>query len=205
MKVSDYINEAWEAVTAAGVPEELQELAFKEALTYLRQASTQPVDRLHPGLPHESSPRPSEAGNDDEDAPDLNSFLDKLSLESGADREALEHLYNVEGNVIHLRPPARQLGSNKKEKCLRIATLLVPAYVSRTGEQRVPAQAVRNECKAKNCLDQHFAANMNALRQITYGGSGNKRDFVLGGNWESFFRDAVEAVIGEPGATEDDS
>lgn len=203
MKVSDHINEAWEAVTAAGVPEELQELAFKEALTYLQQTSARSVGRSLQAPPLELSPEPAESKEEDGGTTNLSSFLDKLSVESGAEREALEHLFDIDGQVVHLRPPARELGTNMKEKCLRIATLLIPPYIILTGERRVPADVVRDECKAKSCyVEKSFARYMRDLHKITYGGSGSKRDFVLGGEWESMFCDVVHALTGIGGATE---
>jgi hypothetical protein len=198
MDVEEYISKAWSAVSKAKVPSELQELAFREALDFLRKAPPNPTNNSTATDSGASSKNKADQvpPNASSESTDVDEALKKLAHESGADLENLRHLFSFEGSQFHIRTPARQLGNSKRERNLRIATLLVPATVMLTGKSEVPAEIVRNECKSKNCLDSpNFAKNMGDMKHMTFGGTGGKRDFILGAKWEQAFCTAVLATI----------
>jgi hypothetical protein len=195
MAVSDMVAEAWKAVKDAGIPEPLQEVAFKEAMAVLagRPVSGPSKQRVQeagrgsrPNRPTAGAkagtrarPKREPATNDviGTVLPD-DELFDKFSDETAIPRHALEEVFYFDGGKPILNGPARQLGDNVAAQARAVAVALTAAYHYALDVRDVPASKIADECKRLKCWDtDNFSAYISKEKAINYVGPRGKKVF----------------------------
>lgn len=102
---------------AAGIPEPLQEAAFRSAVALIANAGTdRPGDRNDRSLRDRVSEQ-GDGSNPGSESPQdgisIPAFFDRLSSESGVAIDELRQVLHIEGNALEVVAPTRQLGSTK--------------------------------------------------------------------------------------------
>jgi hypothetical protein len=207
--VEELLEKAWTAVKKAGVPEPLQEVAFKEAIDYLRdaggdggqshakQSRKKPVSRKQSG----SSSSGSQT-HPAEEPPDEDIFFSQLASESGVDEKVLRDVLQLkDGGSVHVIPPTRELGGSKAEQTRRVIALVAGAYAHGLDKSPVDAEAVRAEAKRKRCFDTaNFAATLKKLKGFSAGSDRN--EIMVGSKWLDEFKEAVATATGTDAGNE---
>lgn len=195
MAVSDMIAEAWKAVQDAGIPEPLQEVAFKEAMAVLaagvapapvadQLAKTggaskpnAPIGGPKAGTRTKPKREPSTAELIGTVLPDEELF-DKFANETGLSRGELEEVFYFDSGKPILNGPARQLGDNLAAQARTVAVALTAAYHYALDVRDVPASKIADECKRLKCWDtDNFSAYMSKEKSINYVGPRGKKVF----------------------------
>ncbi len=211
MEPDEILNKAWEAVQASGVPESIQEAAFREAVAILRDDVSEGAQRKPTGPPAtrtrnrgekpgpKTAPkrRRSQPMDTAIQVPDAATLFAELAHESGVDETDLRDILNVGADgTINVTPPTRTLGGSKAEQARTVVALVAPARLIGLKEDPVNAEALRRECQRKNCFDSgNFGATViGRLDSVNYGG--NKAEVVLTSKWVGEFKVAVDRAHG---------
>ncbi|TAJ48673.1 MAG: hypothetical protein EPO52_11220 [Herbiconiux sp.] len=170
MDVEELLARAWGAVEKAGIPEAIQEYAFKEALTLLSAAPVAPPDDLWD----------AEKGDEEKDSTsDQRSdaqLFEKFSQESGVLVDHLERLYYFEDGTPHVNGPRSRFGANVADQARAVALALTSAYDFAMDRPGVPAATVRAECERLKCdPGSNWVKVMNALTTVNYVGAPGKK------------------------------
>ncbi|MFF0341247.1 hypothetical protein [Kribbella sp. NPDC004875] len=207
-EVGELLAKAWAQVEAAKLPESVQLFAFQEAIR--RLSGEQPVvaeAQNYGNTPAaELKARPYSARKDAstsnrgsaspvESSTNLPSmteseFLDKLSEETGADREQLSHVFVLDSNgAPRVNMRAAELGGTTKERMLTVAQLLVVARMCGFGESEVRVNVISTACTALRCWDgNNFSSYASKLPgfQFISGPNGTSRMRVRTAGEQSF-------------------
>jgi hypothetical protein len=205
MDTSQLLQEAWKAVEESGVPESLQEVAFREAVEHLRSGEAsvsgsggrkgQAGDRAA----GRKAPSPKKKDKPDGDggiAPDEATFFSQLSEESGVEENDLRDVLNLSGSKVSVTPPTRKLGSNTSEQARTVIALVAGARSFGLLERPVDADAVRTELGRKGCYDPaNFAAyHLGPLEGFNAGS--DRTQIVTTSKWMKDFSAAVDQALG---------
>lgn len=202
MDVDKLIADAWKAVRNAGVPAELNEIAFKEAVGYLRSGQPNATGRT-------PTPPPKGGTNDGSgskgDAHQQNgstawsesTFFTELSHESEVPESDLRDVLMVsdDGNVqVATRTTA--LGSNQAIQARNVIALVAGARSRGLGEKPVSADHVRQEVMRKNCYQQnnYASSHLGAMKGFNVGSS--PKEIVLTSKWIDEFKAAIDQALG---------
>jgi hypothetical protein len=217
----EILKRAWEAVQSSGVPESMQDTAFKEAVAILRgeggvsepggaagQSGAQQTKRISTGgkkAGQKSQKRKLDpaAAQSPVDVPTEAAFFSELANESGVPETDLRDILNfAPDGTINVTPPTRRLGGSKAEQARTVVAVVAPARRFALQENPVSAEALRRECQRKNCLDtDNFAATViSRLEGVNYGGS--RAEIVVTSKWVDEFTAAVNQAHGRTGDTE---
>jgi len=192
MAVSDVIAEAWKAVKDAGVPESLQEVAFKEAMSVLTAgtslANAKPAADGAAALTApkpKPKPKPKARRETTEEEvigtvlPDDDLF-DKFSTETGIPRQELEEVFYFDGGKPILNGPARRLGSNLASQARTVAIAITAAYHYALDVRDVPAAKISDECKRLKCWDtDNFSTYIAKEKAVNFIGPRGKKVFRI--------------------------
>ncbi len=204
MEADEILRRAWAAVEKAGVPESLQEVAFREAVEILKgEDSTSADTKTHKGAgpkktqgsgPGRGRTTPETPATE---VPDENTFFSQLAHESGIDETDLSDIFNLmpDGRV-QIQQPARELGDNAADQARAVIVLVAGARSKGLGENPVSADAVRAECKRKNCYQGgNFAPkHLGPLKGFNAGST--PKQIVLNSKWLPEFTAAVNKLHG---------
>ena len=204
MDAEQLITEAWQAVEKAGVPDALQETAFKAAIDYLcaparvtHVAMAEGQAQAPPETPAARPPTPARSGDGDSSSTDEDRFFEQLAHESGVAVEDLSDILQLatDGRVL-VTPPTRMLGSNQTEQAKTVIALVGGARSKGLGEKPINAEAIRRELDRKGCLQpNHFAErHLGPLRGFNAGAS--RTEIVATSKWLDEFNAAVNKAHG---------
>lgn len=215
MAVSEMIAEAWKAVKDAGVPEALQEIAFKEAMAVLAASASPAIAERESADPGRGSKtnsatnkarakvrpktkrEPAETEVLGTVLPDDDLF-DKFSTETGIPRRELEEVFYFDSGRPILNGPARQLGSSVAVQARIVAIAITAAYHYALDVRDVPASKIADECKRLKCWDtDNFSAYMAKEKAVNYIGPRGKKVFrVKQPDTVDALRAAVDGIRG---------
>ena len=195
MDVEELLSRAWSAVEKAGVPPELQELAFKEAISFLREGSGGPSagGAAQKHAPAGGADRPAGTSSGHRDA---SHFFAHLAEESGVPETDLRDVLSlaIDGKVL-VTPATTKLGATVAEQARTVIALVATARGIGLGEDPVDGEQVRAECKRKRCYDsKNFANHMGGLNGFNSGA--NRKQIVLTSKWPDDFKAAVAKAHG---------
>ncbi len=203
MEVDELLRQAWEAVKKAGIPEPLQEAAFKEAFEYLRgEGGDRPAGQsekpsMAAAMRKKSVQKPSDGAVRVKTATDAATVFETLAAESGEAEVDLRDILQVtsDGNVT-VTTPTRNLGSNKADQARTVIALVAAARGIGLGENPVSAEAVRQELQRKNCYDSANFAFYHLGKLRGFNAGADKSQIVLTSRWVDEFRSAVARAHG---------
>ncbi|WP_407358040.1 hypothetical protein LTA6_002631 [Microbacterium sp. LTA6] len=209
MDAKDILKRAWTAVEESGVPEALQETAFRIAVEIERgggaptrsQNAVPAVNQApRPGVvpePHEPSSGISEAdpgplGFDEE------ATWSKFADEAEIDRELLEQLFYFDGRTVHLNVKAHKLSESKPAQMRAVAFALTVAYNYALDIVPLETAVVRSECERLKCLDpKNFGKYMGSVDGLTASGPASKRVLKAKSEARKAFDAWVKKMAGE--------
>ncbi|WP_223694893.1 hypothetical protein [Leifsonia poae] len=197
MDVEELLARAWGAVEKAGIPEPLQEYAFKEALSRLARDDSGGSSGLNesPGgsKGKQLSGEPSrEISSTDEE------LFAKFSAECGIAVTDLERVYYFSSGEPHLNGPRSKLGKTSSEQAKAVALALTAAYDyaldKQVADEVVRAEAVRLKCD----LGGTWARTMNGLSAISWVGANRQKQFKAKADTADALKKLVAAILGLP-------
>lgn len=209
MDVDELIKKSWDAVDKAGVPEPIQGVALKEAIDFLRGDDGDEGGGGKPQKRTRSKRGKSKAAvftnnsSEDGEAPDPDEFFAQLANESGLDEGVLRDVLLLKGNLVHVIPPTRKLGTSKSQQAARVTALVAGAYVHGLGQNSVSAKAVHDEVKRKRCFDVSNYSSKVLGKLKGFSAGSNRTEIVVGTKWIGEFKEAVEAGTGEESTEEE--
>lgn len=199
MDVEELLARAWAAVEKAGIPEPLQEYAFKEALARLSGQFLTPVasngignGSINDAPPGNGEGQPGTARGSDEER------FAKFAHESGIALADLERVFYFANGEPHLNGPRAKLGKNTSEQAKAVAVALTAAYdyaLDRKpiGDDVVRAEAVRLKCD----LDGNWARTMSGIAGVSWVGANRQKQFKVKGDTAETLRKIVTVALGE--------
>ena len=170
VNVSGLLKEAWTAVDEAELPENLQEVAFREAIRLMAPSATTPSPT--PGVRSHRDSSDAVAGHPDSVHLDGKSggttseqnMYDQVVAQVGVDRNKLEQIVHLDGDDPRLSIPGLKLGKTTAERARAVAQVISITRVFGLGESDVSLETVRSECERLRVYDQaNFSTQMKAL------------------------------------------
>jgi hypothetical protein len=212
MDTSQLLREAWEAVKTSGVPESLQEAAFREAVEHLRSGEATPSEShvqleqkgTRKGSRQKKTPTTREgaiaADSDNGPIVDEATFYSQLSQESGVDEKDLRDVLSVSNRTVHLNTPTKDLGNSIAEQARSVIALVAGARSRGLEEEPVDLSAVRTEVRRKRCYQENnFSTNhLGPMKGFNTGP--NRNELVLTSKWVGEFRAAIDQALGRKDA-----
>jgi hypothetical protein len=202
MEVSETLRTAWEAVKNAELPEEIHEAAFREAVRLL--APDRSVSPVGSG-PRQTSvantpPRPTGGtAEDGSAAPTVSEeeIYTRVATHTSVDRDLLEQLVHLDGNVIKISVPGLRLGRNNAERARTVAQILTVTRGFGFEEPGTPLEVIRTECERLKVYDQaNFSSQIKALTGYVITGTGPNRRLRARGAGIQAFASLVATLIG---------
>lgn len=206
MDANELIRRAWEAVEKAGVPEPLQEIAFKEAIDFLRGDSGE--------LPAEGDSRSTQQrqtsrrqtrkstnggrtnSSGSETSVDEGTFFADLATESDANEQDLRDVLRLVEGRVEVIPPGRTLGATKADQAKAVTALVAGARARGLNEDPVNAEAVRDEVKRKHAFDSgNYAKQLGKMKGFNAGS--DRTEIVLRTPWVGEFNAALALANGK--------
>jgi hypothetical protein len=188
----------------SGVPESVQEVAFREAVEHLRSGETPAPDRgsgqqRGSGTRTRRTPSPArkdETAGDGGGPVDEATFFAQLSGESGVKEQDLRDVLSLSGRTVHVTPPTKNLGSNMAQQARTAIALVAGARSFGLGERPVDADAVRKELDRKRCYDQPNFAAKHLGPMIGFNAGAKRTEIVTTSKWLGEFSAAIDQALG---------
>ncbi len=205
-EVAQSIKAAWTAVEESGVPEHMQEIAFKEALGAVLGTTV-------PAAPRRTAAKPSGAGggatvtgidgDGDGDEPavltmDEDEVMRAVSEETGVPVEKLEAVFHVDDGVVKLNGPSARYGSSTADKARSIALIVTVVRKLGMGQSDTPYTVIKTACDSKHAYDsKNFAPKHmpNVVGCVVKGDNRNRRLEAKGAGIAAF-SEVIDKVLG---------
>lgn len=210
MEVSETLKTAWAAVEAAGLPKEIHEAAFREAIRLL---SPVPSGSAHAGNAGAGKPgragggaaaghtSASRSGGSTVSGGDItvreDDLLAKVASQTGVPQEKLEQLIHVDDGVLKISIPGIKLGTNNADKTRTVAQILTIVRGFGLDEDGTSVELIRNEAQRLKCYDSaNFSSQLGKLPGYVIAGAGNNRRIRSKAAGIQAFPALVDALLG---------
>jgi hypothetical protein len=206
MEVSETLKQAWAAVQEASLPQEIQAVAFREAVRLLTP-STSPSGIGRVG-------KPGQSGGGDGGAPSAGTgggavgqgggitvsereLLEKVATQTGVELEKLDLLVHIDDGALKVSIPGIKLGQNNADKTRAIAQIFTVVRGFGLDEDGTSIELVRSETQRLKCYDSaNFSSQLSKLQGYVIKGSGaNRRIYAKAGGLKEF-PGLVDSVLG---------
>lgn len=180
MEANEVLTKAWSAVQGSGVPEDLYEVAFREAVALIKATNglRQPSLRAdEAGAGAGVGAKVATEGSAEGVEVDTEALIHKFAEESGVDLAELVEVFFFDADgTAHLNVAGRKLGESTASKAKAVATAIAAAYHYSVDEPSVSVELIRAECNRLKCFDKkNFFAHMGAAPGTVLSGSGSSR------------------------------
>lgn len=206
-EVAESIKTAWAAVEESGVPEHMQESAFKEALRAL-------LGTTAPAAPRRTVPKPpgvggggngtgsgsgSDGGGDESSAftVDEDQVMTAVSEETGVPVEKLEAVFHIDDGVVKLNGPGARYGSSTADKARNIALIVTVVRKLGMGQSDTSYEVIKTACDSKHAYDsKNFAPKHmpNVMGCVVKGDNRNRR-LEAKGTGITAFSEVIDKVL----------
>ena len=205
MEPSEVLKKAWIVVQGANLPDAIQPVAFQEAVRLLVPSSitTAPVggDRgkgtgagTGSSIGWPNGKPSSDTGGIDASEDEI---YDRVVEHTGVDREKLEQVVHLDGDVLKVSLPGIKLGRNNAEKTRTVAQVLTIVRGFGLNESETSVEVVRAEASRLKCYDSaNFAAQLSKLVGFVITGSGTNRRIRAKAPGIQAFPGLVENLVG---------
>ena len=184
MEVSETLKKAWAAVEDAGLPERIHEVAFREAVRLLVPAPVIPAAVA--AAPQAGKPGGAGSGAGGSSGGGSNGDIGitvsedelyaRVVTHTGVDRDRLEQVVHLDGDVLKVSIPGIRLGRNNAERARAVAQILTIARGFGLDESETSLEVIRAECDRLRVYDQNnFSSHMKALNGYVITGTGASR------------------------------
>lgn len=201
MELAESIKTAWTAVEESGVPDDMQELAFREALRSLlgtarHNGATAGAGRVHP------APQFKQADDDGNGEQQFNAseeeVIQRVSEETGVAVEKLEAVFHIDGEVVKLIGPHGKYGSSTSDQARNVARIVTVVRKLGMGHADTTFETIKDACESKHCYDsKNFASqHMPKIDGFVVKGEGRSRRLEAKGGGISSFSDLIDKVLG---------
>ena len=209
---SEVLKEAWSAVEDAGLPEKIQEVAFREAVRLVAplEARSMSPDRsgtasaggsVTHGPELNGSGGPKNGGGDGAAGSITLSekgLVQKVAAGTGADAEQLESLIHVDDGKLRVSLPGFKLGKNNADRTRAIAAIFTIVRSFGLDEDDTSVELVREEAQRLKCYDSaNFSSQLKALQGFVTKGAGVNRRIQAKGPGISEFPNLVSKLAGD--------
>lgn len=173
VEVKDILADALKAVTEAGIPDDLREVAFAKAVDLVGgnggPRTPQPGSE-HAAPAGERTTRRGGAAGDE-------SLLGRMASKLGVDRDAVEAVFAETDGDIEIVVNHGKLAKGKFPAAQELALLLAAGRQAAELEERTSLEDIRAVCEDFKKLDQHnFNKAMNQMAdEFTVQGKGKER------------------------------
>lgn len=199
VELTESIKSAWKAVQDSGVPEHVQEVAFKECLGSLLGSA--PTTR-HSDSPKTSASGGINGGNGDIDgdmpAIDEAEVVNAVAEETGVPAENLEQIFHVDQGVVKLIGSGSRFGSSTADKARNIALIVTVVRKLGMGKQDTSFEVIKGAVDSKHAYDsKNFAPrHMTTVTGCVVKGDSKSRRLEAKGAGISAFASVVDKVLG---------
>lgn len=204
MELTESIRAAWAAVEASGVPDHMQELAFKEGLRALlgtNQPALQQVKQTpkFPGGGGGGKQSPADDGGDGATAADEETVIAALVEHTGVPAEKLEKVFHVDTGVVRLLVNHNSLGTNAADKTRTTAQIITVIRKIGMGHADTSFDVIREECQRKHFYDAgNFASkHLPNIEGFAVKGEGRNKKLEARNGGINAFPALVDKVLGE--------
>lgn len=211
MEVSETLKKAWTAVEDAGLPEQIQQVAFREAVRLLVpiHAVAAPAATAYTsgqagnygvvsGFTGSSTSRDSSNGDGSKITEAESTILDKVEQQTGVPWAKLDELVYLDDGVLKISLPGIKLGKNNADKTRSIAQILTIVRGFGLDEDETSLELVRAEAQRLKCYDSsNFSAQVKVLDGYLVTGSGANRRIRAKSGGISGFPAFVDSILGE--------
>jgi hypothetical protein len=206
MEVSELLRRAWTAVEEAGLPEKIHEVAFREAMRVLIPgAGGTSVTAVRPAKPSRAvsgtgGSRSAGAGSDGDGGINVTEgeIFDKVVEHTGVDRDKLDKIVHLDGEVLRVSIPGIRLGKNNAEKTRVVAQILTIVRGFGLDENETSLEVIRAEATRLKCYDTaNFSSHVAKLSGYVITGSGANRRIRAKAGGIQAFPALVEKLSGE--------
>lgn len=213
MEVSETLKKAWTAVEDAGLPEKIQEVAFREAVRLLvptqvfaaapaAEAPRTAGQTGKPGAESGATGSGSSGGGSNGDGSKIteaeDTILDKVEQHTGVSRGKLDELVHLDDGVPKVSLPGIKLGRSNADKTRAIAQIITIVRGFGLDEQETSVELVRAEAQRLRCYDQaNFSSQIKALNGYLITGSGTNRRIRAKSAGIAAFPAFVDSLLGE--------
>lgn len=203
MEVSETLKRAWAAVKDAGLPESIHEVAFREAVRLMTPGPAASA----PSLAAPQVARLGGSGKGSVDGASSNGaggitvpeakIYDRVVAQTGVDRDKLEQLVHLDGEVLKVSVPGLKLGKTNAERARAVAQILTITRGFGVEESETSLELIRAECDRLRVYDQNnFSAHMKALGGFVITGTGANRRVRAKGPGIAAFPSLVDNLLG---------
>lgn len=199
MDVSETLKKAWTAVEDAGLPEKIQEVAFREAVRILVPASTAQVKEPPAAKPSGNGgsgagPSDGTTGSDVSEG----EIYDRVVAATGADRDKLEQIFHLNDDGLRLSLPGIKLGKTNAVRARTVAHIITIARGFGLEEAETSLEVIRTECERLKVYDSaNFSSHMKGLSGFVINGSGQNRRLRAKGPGIVAFPALVDGLLGD--------
>lgn len=195
MKFAEVLEQALADVREAGIPPELQELAFREALRFYVGAAD---GSAAPSVGTSAPAADDKASNGSRKA-QVGDPLVLLAQESGVDQEELAHLFYFGDSGPEFNVPARKLGANSADRQRSVALLITGARHYGLNELEIPVATIREVCVALGVYDRkNFSTYMGSVPGLLMTGPRGNKAFRVKMDGKTKFKQKVSEIVGKP-------
>ncbi len=204
MEVSTLLKKAWSAVEDAGLPDEIQPLAFREAVRLLS-----PVEGAQAGARSGGVKPGGDGGNKGAANGDSNGgqgavvvtedeIYDRVATQTGIDRHKLEALVHLDDDGLRISLPGLKLGKTNSDRARAVAQILTVTRGFGLAESETSLEVIRTECDRLKVYDSaNFSAHIKGLSGYVISGTGPNRRLRAKGPGIQAFATLVEGLVGE--------
>lgn len=205
MELAESIKTAWAAVEKSGVPDQVQELAFKEALRVLfgTTQAAQQQDKHAPKPPSDKGGGAFRALSLDDggDGPavDEETVMAALVEHTGVPVDNLERVFHLDNGVVKLLVNHNALGSNAADKTRATAQIITVIRKIGMGHADTSFGVIRAECDRKHYYDAgNFASkHLPNIDGFAVKGEGRNKKLEARNSGIKAFPALIEKVLGE--------
>lgn len=196
--VSEILKQAHDAVKDSGVPQELHETAFREAVRLLAPTSVTPrrslIGQMRPsGVRVESSSVESGESAFDVSEDDM---YDRVVSQTDVDRDKLELLVHLDEDGPRIDLAGLKLGGNNADRTRAVAQILAIVRGFGLGEDATELEVIRKECNRLKVYDPaNFSTQVSRLQGFVISGSGSGRKIRPRGPGIQSFPSLVDGLI----------
>jgi hypothetical protein len=200
MSTSEIVQEAWNSVMEAQLPEEVRQIAFREVLRFMLVGPDPDAKtRLNPRSKSAGSGavihKDGDGNNVDVDEAEV---FAKIEHETGVSADKLERVVMIDDGVIKMVLPGKDLGRNTAEAARVVAQVLTVVGAYGLDRRDTEYEAIRKECDRLRVYDsKNFASkHLPNIPGFVTKGSGSARRLEAKALGVKAFSDVVDALVG---------
>lgn len=198
------IKEAWAAVEESGVPDHVQEVAFREALRAVLGTTPSQGAPAPPTIqPSAGSTGSSGVGVQSSDGPD-DSLSEQAVIAAVADHtgvsvENLEQVFHLDNGVVKLSVNHNALGKNAADKTRAAAQIITVVRKIGMGHPDTDFDTIRDECQRKHFYDSKNFANKHlpGIDGFVVKGEGRSKRLEARTSGINSFSALIDKVLGQ--------